>query len=191
MTDKMNDKHLFLKTSICPPFPDHLCSLMFGMGCFWGVEKLFWQQQGIYTTAVGYAGGTTENPSYQEVCTGQTGHTEVVLLIYDQQKMSLQKLLELFWQNHDPTQGMRQGNDRGSQYRSAIYLNNDKEIAQAETSKQHYQNVLAQNHYGQITTEIKIEKTFYYAEDYHQQYLIKNPNGYCNLRGTGIEFSEC
>ncbi|MBF0263857.1 MAG: peptide-methionine (S)-S-oxide reductase MsrA [Gammaproteobacteria bacterium] len=184
----MSNKHLFLNTPIHPPFPENLSTIIFGMGCFWGVEKLFWQQKGIYTTAVGYAGGDTENPTYQQVCTGQTGHTEVVLIVYDPEVISFKQLLELFWQNHDPTQGMRQGNDRGTQYRSAIYVNNQEYVLQSQESLQHYQSQLTQQGYPEITTEIKLQSKFYYAEEYHQQYLIKNPNGYCNLRGTGVIF---
>jgi len=183
-------KHYVLDHALSGDFPEHLQQVIFAMGCFWGVERLFWQQKGIYTTAVGYAGGYTENPSYEEVCSGQTGHTEVVLVVYDPLLISLDDLLILFWQSHDPTQGMRQGNDRGTQYRSAIYVANDSEFQQAEKSKDIYQSCVNKENLGVISTEIAIQQAFYYAESYHQQYLAKNPQGYCNLMGTGILFQR-
>ncbi|QIB66429.1 peptide-methionine (S)-S-oxide reductase MsrA [Kineobactrum salinum] len=168
------------------PFPEQLQQAVFGMGCFWGVERRFWQIPGVYTTAAGYAGGITPNPSYQEVCSGQTGHTEAVLVVFDPQQVSYQQLLTSFWEGHDPTQGMRQGNDLGTQYRSAIYTFDDQQQALAETSRESYQQVLREAGYGEITTEIRPAPPFYYAEEYHQQYLAKNPGGYCGLAGTGV-----
>ena len=168
------------------PFPAHLRQAVFGMGCFWGVERKFWQVDGVYTTAAGYAAGLTPNPSYQEVCTGQTGHNEVVLVVYDPAVVSYEQLLTLFWEGHDPTQGMRQGNDRGSQYRSGIYTFDDEQRALAEASREVFQRALDNAGYGAITTEILPATEFYYAEDYHQQYLAKNPGGYCGLGGTGV-----
>ena len=168
------------------PFPDHLEQAMFGMGCFWGVERLFWQLPGVYTTAVGYAAGFTPNPSYQEVCTGKTGHNEVVLVVFDPDQISYQELLNTFWEGHNPTQGMRQGNDMGTQYRSGIYTYGDEQSELARTSMAPYQSALAAAGYGEITTEILPAPTFYYAEEYHQQYLEKNPGGYCGLGGTGV-----
>lgn len=182
------NRHHVLPNPLSGSFPDNLQKITFAMGCFWGVERLFWQQKGIYTTAVGYAGGYTKNPSYEEVCSGQTGHTEVVLVVYDPSVISLDELLVIFWESHDPTQGMRQGNDRGTQYRSAIYVNNEEELNLANKSKLIYQRCLDIQNFGVITTEIENDKTFYYAETYHQQYLAKNPRGYCNLMGTGIKF---
>lgn len=158
----------------------------FGMGCFWGAERKFWQTPGVYSTAVGYAAGYTKNPLYQEVCSGRTGHNEVVLVIYDPAEVSFETLLKVFWENHDPTQGMRQGNDVGTQYRSGIYTYSAEQKAAAEASKDAYQRVLTEAGHGAITTEILDAPTFYYAEDYHQQYLAKNPNGYCGLGGTGV-----
>jgi peptide-methionine (S)-S-oxide reductase len=163
-----------------------LSQAMFGLGCFWGAERHFWNLPGVYTTAVGYAGGFTTNPTYEEVCSGQTGHAEVVWLAFDPVQISYEKLLEEFWQSHNPTQGMRQGNDRGTQYRSAIYTYSDIQTQQAEQSKAHYQDQLQKQSYAGITTEIKAATQFFYAEDYHQQYLAKNPNGYCGLGGTGV-----
>ncbi len=163
-----------------------LSQALLGLGCFWGAEKRFWSLPGVYTTAAGYAGGFTTNPTYQEVCSGQTGHTEVVWMAFDPIKLSYELLLEGFWQAHNPTQGMRQGNDRGTQYRSAIYTYSDAQNQEAEQSKTHYQNMLKEQGYPDITTEIKAAHQFYYAEDYHQQYLAKNPNGYCGLGGTGV-----
>jgi len=168
------------------PFAEHLRQAVFGMGCFWGVERKFWQTAGVYTTAAGYAAGVTPNPTYQEVCSGQTGHNEVVLVVYDPSEVSYQELLTLFWEGHDPTQGMRQGNDLGTQYRSGIYTFDEDQQRQAETSRDVFQQALDEAGYGAITTEILSAEAFYYAEDYHQQYLAKNPGGYCGLGGTGI-----
>ena len=171
---------------IVPPFPAGLETAIFGMGCFWGAEKKFWQTPGVYSTAVGYAGGFTPNPTYREVCSGATGHTEVVLVVFDPKKISYEELLRVFWENHDPTQGMRQGNDVGTQYRSAIYVTSPAQRAAAEASRDAYARVLREAGHGEITTEIAEAPPFYYAEDYHQQYLDKNPNGYCGLGGTGV-----
>ena len=168
------------------PFDAHLRQAMFGMGCFWGVERKFWQLEGVFTTAAGYAAGVTPNPTYQEVCSGQTGHNEVVLVVYDPALVSYHQLLQLFWEGHDPTQGMRQGNDLGPQYRSGIYTYGDEQQTAAETSRDAYQRALDQAGYGAITTELLPAPAFYYAEDYHQQYLAKNPGGYCGLGGTGV-----
>ncbi len=168
------------------PFPEGLEVAAFGLGCFWGAERKFWQQDGVYTTAVGYAGGETPNPSYQEVCSGETGHTEMVLVVFDPKKTSYGQLLKVFWENHDPTQGMRQGNDHGTQYRSAIYTYSDEQKRQAEASRDAYQGALKAAGKGTITTEILSAPEFYYAEDYHQQYLAKNPGGYCGIGGTGV-----
>ena len=173
-----------------PPFPSSTRSIQLALGCFWGAERLFWQTAGVYVTAVGYAGGVTKNPSYDEVCTGYTNHAEVVLVVYEPEQISLDELLKVFWEAHDPTQGMRQGNDRGTQYRSAIYLNTDEELEQTERSRAAYQANLSSAGMGAITTEIKIGQTFYYAEEYHQQYLHKVPNGYCGLAGCGIKYPE-
>jgi len=168
------------------PFPAGLEEATFGMGCFWGAEKKFWQLPGVFTTAVGYSGGDTKQPSYRDVCTGRTGHAEVVRVVFDPAKVSYQQLLKTFWENHDPTQGMRQGNDVGTQYRSAIYAHTAAQREAATRSLAEYQAALAKHGYGPITTEIKDAPPFYYAEDYHQQYLAKNPNGYCGLGGTGV-----
>jgi len=168
------------------PFPGGLQQAVFGMGCFWGVERLFWQLPGVYTTAAGYAGGQTPNPTYQEVCSGQTGHTEVVLVVFDPALQSYTELLQRFWEGHDPTQGMRQGNDLGTQYRSAVYTFGAEQQRQAELSREQFQAALDRAGYGVITTEILPAPPFYYAEDYHQQYLAKNPGGYCGLGGTGV-----
>ncbi len=168
------------------PFPAHLEQAVFGLGCFWGAERKFWQLPGVYTTAVGYAAGYTPNPTYQEVCSGGTGHNEVVLVVYDPAQVTYDALLQVFWEAHDPTQGMRQGNDAGTQYRSGIYTFDDAQQAQAEASRERYAQALAQAGYGAITTEILPAGPFYYAEDYHQQYLAKNPGGYCGLGGTGV-----
>ncbi|HWY91092.1 MAG TPA: peptide-methionine (S)-S-oxide reductase MsrA [Solirubrobacteraceae bacterium] len=181
--------HDVLRTPLRPPFPDGVQTAVFGMGCFWGAERIFWQADGVYTTAVGYAGGFTPNPTYEEVCSGRTGHTEVVLVAFDIARTSLQEMLRLFWEGHDPTQGMRQGNDVGSQYRSAIYVRDEVQRAAAESSRDAYQQMLTAAGHGQITTEIaQIDEAhpLYYAEDYHQQYLAKNPGGYCGLGGTGV-----
>jgi peptide-methionine (S)-S-oxide reductase len=172
---------------IQPPFPEGLQTAVFGMGCFWGAERMFWQAPGVYSTAVGYAGGFTENPTYEETCTGLTGHTEVVLVVFDPEQVSYGTLLEVFWEGHDPTQGMRQGNDRGSQYRSAIYYVDDAQRDLAEATAKTYGDALRGARYGEITTEIAPLSHFYYAEDYHQQYLAKVPNGHCGIGGTGVE----
>ena len=169
-----------------PPFPDGLERALFGLGCFWGAEKKFWQVPGVYTTAVGYAAGYTPNPTYREVCTGMTGHNEVVLVVFDPKKVSYDTLLKTFWESHDPTQGMRQGNDVGTQYRSGIYYHNDTQREAAERSREAYQAQLRNAGYERISTEIMPAGEFYYAEDYHQQYLAKNPGGYCGLGGTGV-----
>ncbi len=168
------------------PFPEGLETAVFGLGCFWGAERKFWQTQGVYSTAVGYAGGVTPNPAYEEVCSGQTGHTEVVLVVFDPSVVSYDALLKVFWEAHDPTQGMRQGNDRGTQYRSAIYTMNDAQAEAAQASMARYQQGLTASGYGPITTEVAPAGPFYYAEEYHQQYLAKVPNGYCGLGGTGV-----
>jgi peptide-methionine (S)-S-oxide reductase len=178
--------HDVLGTPIEPPFPDGLERLIVGMGCFWGAERVFWKAPGVYTTAVGYAGGEVPDPSYELVCTGRTNHAEVVLAVFDPTVTSYEELLRLFWENHDPTQGMRQGNDRGTQYRSAIYWTSDEQRAAAEASRDAYQRELSAAGYGPITTEIAEAGPFYYAEPYHQQYLEKVPNGYCGLGGTGV-----
>lgn len=180
--------HVVLGTSTQPPFPEGLQQVLFGMGCFWGAERRFWEQQGVYTTAAGYAAGYTPNPTYEEVCSGLTGHNEVVLVVFDPQKTGFEQLLQQFWEGHDPTQGMRQGNDRGTQYRSGIYCDNAEQKQLAEASRSAYGQRLHAGGYGPITTEILLKPVFYYAEDYHQQYLAKNPNGYCGLGGTGISF---
>jgi peptide-methionine (S)-S-oxide reductase len=178
--------HEVLGTPLSPPFPAGLEQAVVGLGCFWGAERKFWQAEGVYTTAVGYAGGITPNPTYKEVCSGLTGHTEAVLVVFDPERTSYEELLRLFWESHDPTQGMRQGNDVGTQYRSAIYTFSDAQREAAEASKRAYQEALATARYGRITTEIAEAGPFYYAEDYHQQYLAKVPNGYCGLGGTGV-----
>ena len=168
------------------PFPVGLQKALVGMGCFWGAEKKFWQLKGVYTTAVGYAAGHTANPSYREVCSGMTGHSEVVLVVFDPKQISYADLLKVFWENHDPTQGMRQGNDMGTQYRSAIYTYGDEQARIADESRKMFQEKLGEKGYGDITSEIRPAPEFWYAEDYHQQYLAKNPNGYCGLGGTGV-----
>ena len=169
-----------------PPFPGHLEQAIFGLGCFWGAERIFWEREGVHVTAVGYSGGHTPNPTYEEVCSGLTGHNEVVLVVFDPAKVDYQNLLSLFWESHNPTQGMRQGNDMGTQYRSGIYTFNDNQLKQAEDSLQCFQNNLRQEGYGSITTEVCPVMEFYYAEHYHQQYLAKVPYGYCGLGGTGV-----
>jgi len=179
-------RHTVLGTPLRPPFPDGLEQAIVGIGCFWGAEKVFWQVPGVYTTAVGYAGGFTPNPTYEEVCSGRTGHTEAVLVVFDPVKISYAEILRLFWENHDPTQGMRQGNDVGTQYRSAIYLTSEEQRPVAEASRAAYTQRLRAAGYPEITTEIAPAGPFYYAEDYHQQYLDKNPWGYCGLGGTGV-----
>ncbi|MCH8102176.1 MAG: peptide-methionine (S)-S-oxide reductase MsrA [Chloroflexi bacterium] len=172
--------HYVNATPIAPPFPAHLESIILGMGCFWGAERLFWELPGVFTTAAGYAGGTTPNPTYEETCTSMTGHTEAVLVVFDPATVGLQDLFKVFWENHDPTQYMGQGNDVGSQYRTAIYASNDAQLAAAEKSRDSYQEKLRDSGFGEITTEIAPAGEFYYAEEPHQQYLAKNPNGYCN-----------
>jgi len=168
------------------PFPDHMQRAVFGLGCFWGAERVFWETDGVYTTAVGYAGGTVPDPTYQDVCTGNTGHAEVVLVVFDPATVSFEDLLKVFWESHDPTQGMRQGNDVGTQYRSTIYTQDDGQQTTARLSRETYQAELSAAELGAITTEIVPLDTFYYAEDYHQQYLAKNPGGYCGIGGTGV-----
>lgn len=180
--------HFVSENPIKPPFPDHVEKIMFGLGCFWGAERKFWQLDGVYSTAVGYAAGLTPNPTYEEVCTGLTGHNEVVLVMFEPNKISLEKLLAIFWESHNPTQGMRQGNDKGTQYRSGIYTYNQSQLEVAEKSKQIYAAKLAQAGHGQITTEVMSAPEFYYAEDFHQQYLAKNPRGYCGLGGLGVSY---
>lgn len=180
------DRHAVTGNPMTGPFPDNLETAVFGMGCFWGAERLFWKQDGVFTTAAGYAGGHTENPTYREVCSGMTGHAEVVQIVFDPTVISYQTLLRLFWENHDPTQGMRQGNDIGTQYRSVIYTLNDTQKEAAETSRKQYLDALKSAGRNAITTEIKDAPPFFYAEDFHQQYLHKNPDGYCGLGGTGI-----
>jgi peptide-methionine (S)-S-oxide reductase len=172
------------------PFPAHLQQVVFGMGCFWGVERKFWQIEGVFTTAAGYAAGLTPNPTYQEVCSGRTGHNEVVLVVFDPEKVSFKQLLKVFWEGHNPTQGMRQGNDMGTQYRSGIYTFSEDHAALAAKSKEDFQRALDAAGHGPVTTEILPASEFYYAEDYHQQYLAKNPNGYCGLGGTGVTCPE-
>ena len=180
------EKHHVNGARLEEPFPEGLQKAMFGLGCFWGAEKKFWQQKGVYTTAVGYAAGHTPNPTYREVCSGMTGHSEVVLVVFDPKQVSYTDLLKLFWENHDPTQGMRQGGDVGTQYRSGIYYYDDEQRAAAERTRDAYQQQLSASGYGPITTEILPAPEFYYAEDYHQQYLSKNPDGYCGIGGTGV-----
>jgi peptide-methionine (S)-S-oxide reductase len=178
--------HLVLGTPLVPPFPEGAEQAIFGMGCFWGAERMFWQAPGVHTTAAGYAGGSTPNPTYEEVCSGRTGHTEVVLAVFDPAKTSYDEMLRIFWEGHDPTQGMRQGNDVGTQYRSAVYWTSDAQRDAALASRDMFQDELARAGYGEITTELAPATTFYYAEPYHQQYLAANPNGYCGLGGTGV-----
>jgi peptide-methionine (S)-S-oxide reductase len=180
------EKHFVNGNRIAPPFPEGLQLAQFGMGCFWGAERLFWQVPGVYSTAVGYSGGTTPNPTYEEVCSGFTNHAEMVLVVFDPKKVSYEELLKVFWEGHDPTQGMRQGNDRGSQYRSAIYTYGEEQAKAALATRDMFQAGLKAKGYGRITTELKPAPEFYYAEDYHQQYLGKDPNGYCGLGGTGV-----
>ena len=178
--------HFVNRHPLTEPFPEGLETAMFGLGCFWGAERKFWEAPGVFTTAVGYAAGYTPNPTYEEVCTGLTGHNEVVLVVFDPKRISYDGLLKIFWESHDPTQGMRQGNDVGTQYRSGIYVGTPEQRRQAEASRDAYQRVLTKAGYGPITTEILDAPEFYYAEDYHQQYLAKNPGGYCGLGGTGV-----
>ena len=179
-------RHAVKDAPLAPPFPDGMETALFAMGCFWGAEKTFWETDGVVTTAVGYAGGITPNPTYEEVCSGRTGHAEVVLVVFDPAKVGYEELLRVFWENHDPTQGMRQGNDVGTQYRSAVYTSSEAQRKSAEASRDAYQQVLNAAGYGAITTEIADAPTFYYAEDYHQQYLHKNPWGYCPDHSTGV-----
>jgi peptide-methionine (S)-S-oxide reductase len=183
---RVPDTHFVNGHRLTPPFPDGLARAMFAMGCFWGAEKQFWPLGGVYSTAVGYAAGHTPNPTYHEVCSGMTGHAEVVLVVYDPKQIGFDDLLKVFWENHDPTQGMRQGNDVGTQYRSGIYYFDDEQRRAAEKSRDVYQQKLTAARYGPITTEILAAPEFYYAEDYHQQYLAKNPDGYCGHGGTGV-----
>jgi peptide-methionine (S)-S-oxide reductase len=181
-------KHYVNGHDMSPPYPPGMQTMLFGMGCFWGAERKFWQLPGVYVTAVGYAAGTTPNPTYEEVCSGLTGHNEVVLVVYDPAVIDIQRLLQVFWESHDPTQGMRQGNDVGTQYRSGIYVYTEAQKLAAEESRQHYQVRLEQAGFSEITTEILPAGEFYFAEEYHQQYLAKNPNGYCGLGGTKIAY---
>jgi peptide-methionine (S)-S-oxide reductase len=178
--------HVVLGTPLEPPFPDGMQRAVLAMGCFWGAERLFWTLDGVFTTAVGYAGGFTPNPTYEEVCSGRTGHAEVVLVVFDPQRIGYDALLRTFWEGHDPTQGMRQGNDVGTQYRSAVYTSDDAQLEMAESSRAMFQEILRKGGFGAITTEIAPAGPFWYAEDYHQQYLAKNPNGYCGLGSTGM-----
>ncbi len=182
----VGERHAVTGHRIVAPFPDGLRTAVFGMGCFWGAERIFWRNPGVYSTAVGYAGGHTPNPSYEEVCSGRTGHTEVVLVAFDPAQISYIRLLRVFWEGHDPTQGMRQGNDRGTQYRSAIFTTDADQAVEAQSSRTTYQQALTTAGRGQITTEIAPLRDFYYAEDYHQQYLERNKNGYCGIGGTGV-----
>lgn len=182
----VENKHAVKEVPIQAPFPDGYEQIVFGLGCFWGAERKFWQQPGVYTTAVGYSAGYTPNPNYEEVCTGLTGHNEVVLVVFNPQEITLEKLLKVFWESHNPTQGMRQGNDRGTQYRSGIYFFNEQQRELAENTRAAYQAALDEKNHGEITTEILPASEFYYAETYHQQYLHKNPGGYCGLGGTGV-----
>lgn len=182
----VTNRHFVNGNPIQPPFPEGVQQAMFGLGCFWGAERRFWLQHGVYATAVGYTAGYTPNASYEEVCSGLTGHNEVVLVLFDPQQISYQQLLAVFWESHDPTQGMRQGNDRGTQYRSGIYTFSPEQQSAAERSRDGFQQRLSEAGYGEITTEIMTAPQFYYAEDYHQQYLAKNPGGYCGLGGTGV-----
>jgi peptide-methionine (S)-S-oxide reductase len=180
------NRHYVNGNPLKPPFPPGLEQAIFGLGCFWGAERKFWQQEGVYTTAVGYAAGVTPNPTYQEVCSGMTGHNEVVLVVFDPNVISYETLLKVFWESHDPTQGMRQGNDVGTQYRSGVYVFSESQRQQAIASRDAYQKALQSEGYGKVTTEILDAPEFYYAEEYHQQYLAKNPNGYCGLGGTKV-----
>jgi peptide-methionine (S)-S-oxide reductase len=183
---RIPDTHFVNGRPLAPPYPEGLQEAVFGLGCFWGAERKFWEADGVWVTAVGYAAGITPNPTYEEVCSGRTGHAEVVLVVYDPALVSYDELLRIFWESHDPTQGMRQGNDVGTQYRSGIYFTTEEQRALAEKSRDEYQERLAAAGYGPITTEIRPAPAFYFAEDYHQQYLAKNPNGYCGLGGTGV-----
>ena len=182
----VTEPHVVFNRPLLSPWPDHCQDIVLGMGCFWGAERLFWKQPGVYLTMVGYAGGFTPNPTYEQVCSGLTGHAEVVRVVFDPAEISLAQLLALFWEQHDPTQGMKQGGDVGTQYRSVIYTTADEQVAQAGESLEAFQNGLSEKGLGAITTEIKPLDTFYYAETYHQQYLARNPGGYCGLKGTGV-----
>ena len=184
---KIAENHFVNGNKVKPPYPDNHNRLIVGMGCFWGVERMFWQQEGVYSTSAGYSAGKTTDPSYRDICTGTTDHAEVVLVIYDSQLIDLENLLEIFWEGHDPTQFMRQGNDVGSQYRSIIFYDDDDAHDKIESSRNQYQTELNKAGFGEIVTEIKASEDFFYAEDYHQQYLAKNPAGYCGLGGTGIK----
>ena len=183
---RITGAHHFLRRPILPPFPEGLEVADFGLGCFWGAERLFWRLPGVHTTAAGYQGGATRNPTYEEVCSGRTGHAEVVRVVFDPAKVSYEQLLKVFWEAHDPTQGMRQGNDVGTQYRSAIYTHGERQAAAARASREAYQAALRKAGGGEISTELREAPEFYYAEEYHQQYLSKNPGGYCGLQGTGV-----
>ena len=187
---RLANRHYVLGTPLQPPFPAGMESALFGLGCFWGAERKFWQVDGVYTTAVGYAAGLTPNPTYEEVCSGLTGHNEVVLVVFDPAKVQFRSLLKVFWEAHDPTQGMRQGNDVGTQYRSGLYVHSANQQAEAEATAREFGAALRAAGYGPVTTEIVSAPAFYYAEDYHQQYLAKNPNGYCGLGGTGVRCPE-
>ncbi|MFM8522669.1 MAG: peptide-methionine (S)-S-oxide reductase MsrA [Acidimicrobiaceae bacterium] len=182
----MNTAHFVLGNSMVEPWPDAMHTAVFGLGCFWGAERKFWQLDGVYTTVVGYSGGTKLDPTYREVCSGNTMHAEVVLVVFDPAKISYEKLLQVFWESHDPTQGMRQGNDIGTQYRSAIYFTNEEQQRASIATRDIFQQRLSEAGFGKITTEIKKSSEFYYAEEYHQQYLAKNPSGYCGIGGTGV-----
>jgi peptide-methionine (S)-S-oxide reductase len=184
----VTNKHYVTGNPIAPPFPDNMAFALFGLGCFWGAERKFWQYPNVFSTAVGYSGGYTPNPTYEEVCTGLTGHNEAVRVVYDPSLVAYNELLELFWQSHNPTQGMGQGNDTGTQYRSGIYTYSQEQWDEAIKSRDHYQQRLTQSGFGQISTEILPAKAFYYAEDYHQQYLAKEPQGYCGIGGLGVAF---
>ena len=183
---RVPETHFVNGHRLVPPWPEGLEKALFGMGCFWGAERKFWEKNGVYSTAAGYAGGFTPNPTYREVCTGKTGHAEIVLVVFDPGTISFDELLKIFWESHDPTQGMRQGNDAGTQYRSAIYAFGEAQLRAAEASRDAFQKVLSEAGWGRITTEIREAPEFYYAEEYHQQYLAKNPDGYCGLGGTGV-----
>jgi peptide-methionine (S)-S-oxide reductase len=185
---QLDNRHYVLNTPLLPPFPENLQQAVFAMGCFWGAERKFWTQDGVFSTAVGYTAGYTPNPTYQEVCSGQTGHTEAVLVVFDAAKVSYDDLLKVFWESHNPTQGMQQGNDSGTQYRSGVYVGGNDQTAAANASLEHYQDTLRKSGAGSITTEVQTLDHFYYAEDYHQQYLAKNPGGYCGLGGTGVKY---
>ncbi|MGO9559992.1 MAG: peptide-methionine (S)-S-oxide reductase MsrA [Acidimicrobiales bacterium] len=183
---RVPERHYVLDAVLAPPFPEGFETAMFALGCFWGAERRFWQTEGVYSTAAGYTAGITPNPTYEEVCSGKTGHAEAVLVVFDPTKVTYDDLLQVFWESHNPTQGMRQGNDVGTQYRSGIYTSSDAQLAAAKSSRDHYQEALTKAGYGEITTEVVEAGPFYYAEDYHQQYLAKNPGGYCGLGGTGV-----